>query len=90
LLLSTTKVISNEVCASIGCQRISTKTINFQIGFSANVCSQCADDLIRDGIGIASDKTETKKGLALEAAPNSSTEVQSLSSKRLINEDDND
>jgi hypothetical protein len=51
LLSSSNKVISNEVCASIGCQRYSTTRIKFSIGFSANFCSQCAADLIRDGLG---------------------------------------
>jgi len=50
-LLSNNKIISNGVCASIGCQMFSTTRIKFSIGFSANFCSPCAADLIRDGVG---------------------------------------
>jgi hypothetical protein len=53
-----TKVISNEVCASIGCQRISTTCIKFQIGFSANFCSQCAAKLIHDGLGTSEEQLD--------------------------------
>jgi hypothetical protein len=57
---SNNKVISNEVCASVGCQRFSTTSIKFPIGFSANFCSQCAAELIRDGLGT-NKKSKTER-----------------------------
>jgi hypothetical protein len=71
------KVISNEVCASIGCQSFSATSIIFPIGFSANFCSQCAAELIRDGLGTSKESKEK-----LHSPDSHIVETESLSKDR--------
>jgi hypothetical protein len=81
--LPTHKVISNTLCASIGCERISTTRIKFPIGFCANFCFQCATELIRDGLGTNKESsTEQHQQEKLNSADFHIVEKESWSKDR--------
>jgi hypothetical protein len=47
------KEIKNDVCGSYGCAKRVSRRLSFPIaGFSAGFCSECAQDLSQDNIGI--------------------------------------
>ena len=47
------KEIKNDVCGSYGCAKRVSRRLSFPIaGFSAGFCSECAQDLTQDNIGI--------------------------------------
>jgi hypothetical protein len=47
-----TRIVNNEVCGIKGCDKPGKKIIYFSLGFSANFCTECADDLATRTLGI--------------------------------------
>jgi hypothetical protein len=45
------KSIKNLVCGFNECNKPSTRKIVFRFGFSAGFCNECAELLIRQGLG---------------------------------------
>jgi Arc/MetJ-type ribon-helix-helix transcriptional regulator len=46
------KKIKNDICGRHGCSKEATRQIIFPLGFSAGFCSQCAEELVQDKIGV--------------------------------------
>ena len=42
----------NTSCGKNKCSRQATVKIIFTLGFSANFCAECAEELIQEGIGV--------------------------------------
>jgi hypothetical protein len=47
-----TRIVNNEVCGIKGCDKPGKKIIYFSLGFSANFCKECANDLTAKDFGI--------------------------------------
>jgi hypothetical protein len=45
------KSIRNQICGVNKCNKPATKLIIFPLGFSAKFCNECADFLIKKGMG---------------------------------------
>jgi hypothetical protein len=43
--------IDNLVCGANDCNKTANRKLFFSVGFFANFCSECAEELIQEGIG---------------------------------------
>jgi hypothetical protein len=50
------KSLRNKRCGSSRCDNPARKRILFSLGFSASFCEKCADELIRNNLGVERDK----------------------------------
>jgi hypothetical protein len=46
------KEVKNLLCGISGCTNPVEKKIVFQLGFSAGFCSNCGNELMKEGLGI--------------------------------------
>jgi hypothetical protein len=46
------KSLKNKRCGSSRCDNPARKRILFSLGFSASFCEKCADELIRNNLGV--------------------------------------
>jgi hypothetical protein len=46
------KEVRNTFCGKSKCRRQATIKIIFPLGFSAGFCAECAEELIKDGVGV--------------------------------------
>jgi hypothetical protein len=51
-MMNNKKEVKNPMCGFQNCDNPCGVKISFQLGFSAWFCSDCANKLIRDGLGI--------------------------------------
>jgi hypothetical protein len=47
--------VGNEECAACSCNSPATRTIVFELGFSAGFCDSCSEDLVAKKIGRVED-----------------------------------
>jgi hypothetical protein len=43
--------VENHICGANGCNKPANKKVLFSLGFSANFCTEHAEELIQEGIG---------------------------------------
>jgi hypothetical protein len=64
------KEVRNTSCGKNKCSRQATIKIIFALGFSANFCAECAEELIQEGIGAEKQYLNEKmKALELVEGP---------------------
>jgi hypothetical protein len=44
--------IDNLLCGANGCNKAANRKLFFSVGFFANFCAECAEDLIQEEIGV--------------------------------------